>query len=175
MCGGRCAKCNCTLDSSADLGASNALHVDHVVPRSLHGPDHLSNYQPLCGVCNASKGTRSMIDYRPADVRMRYPPPIIPLPQPNDVTEAPASNTPSADARRAVALMKAHGIDCVSILVARIPTPGLRSSASSVPIAQTRFSQLPTLARRIRKRSPSGWILHGRPSTSYQGTRPGNQ
>ena len=120
MCGGRCARCNCTLDPSADLGASNSLHVDHVVPRSLHGLDHLSNYQPLCAVCNASKGKLSVIDYRPAHVRVRYPPPSIPLPRSNDVTAASASNTASSDARRAVALMKAHGIDYVSILVAAI-------------------------------------------------------
>ena len=32
--------------------------VDHVVPQSRGGTDHLDNLQPLCGVCNSLKGDR---------------------------------------------------------------------------------------------------------------------
>ena len=35
------------------------LTVDHIVPRSKGGTDHLDNLQLLCGHCNSVKGTRS--------------------------------------------------------------------------------------------------------------------
>ena len=35
------------------------LTVDHVVPRSRGGTDHLANLQLLCGACNSMKGTIS--------------------------------------------------------------------------------------------------------------------
>jgi len=28
---------------------------DHIIPRSLGGPDHPKNYQPMCDKCNAEK------------------------------------------------------------------------------------------------------------------------
>ena len=33
--------------------------VDHVVPRSRGGTDHLDNLQLLCGACNSVKGDRT--------------------------------------------------------------------------------------------------------------------
>ena len=36
------------------------FHVDHVVPRSKGGPDHIDNLQLLCGHCNSVKGSNSM-------------------------------------------------------------------------------------------------------------------
>jgi len=36
------------------------LEVDHIVPRSKGGTDHLSNLQLLCGYCNRVKGNRGM-------------------------------------------------------------------------------------------------------------------
>ena len=51
------------------------MHVDHVVPSSKGGPDHLSNYQPLCSPCNTSKGNRSSADYRSAEQKALYPVP----------------------------------------------------------------------------------------------------
>ena len=32
------------------------LTVDHIVPRSKGGTDHLDNLQLLCGACNSMKG-----------------------------------------------------------------------------------------------------------------------
>ena len=36
------------------------LTIDHVVPRSKGGTDHLENLQLLCGACNSIKGDREM-------------------------------------------------------------------------------------------------------------------
>ena len=35
------------------------MTVDHIVPRSRGGSDHLDNLQLLCGACNSTKGARS--------------------------------------------------------------------------------------------------------------------
>ena len=35
------------------------MTVDHVVPQSKGGSDHLDNLQLLCGACNSAKGTGS--------------------------------------------------------------------------------------------------------------------
>ena len=53
-------KCElCGVDASI-----RALEVDHIVPKSLGGPDSLDNYQALCYKCNTNKGNRSDIDLR---------------------------------------------------------------------------------------------------------------
>lgn len=40
---------------------------DHIIPRSLDGPNHESNYQLLCRQCNEEKGNR--LDFKP---RVKY-------------------------------------------------------------------------------------------------------
>lgn len=40
------------------------LHVDHIIPRSKGGPDHLDNYQTLCDTCNIEKSNRDQTDLR---------------------------------------------------------------------------------------------------------------
>ncbi|MBL8021389.1 MAG: HNH endonuclease [Leptospirales bacterium] len=35
------------------------LHVDHITPRSLGGPDELDNFQTLCHLCNLGKSNKS--------------------------------------------------------------------------------------------------------------------
>ncbi len=52
---GRCACC----------GSTDRVELDHVVPLSCGGADHISNVQPLCKRCNSGKKNRA-IDYRRA-------------------------------------------------------------------------------------------------------------
>ncbi|MBC6406692.1 MAG: HNH endonuclease [Rhodobacteraceae bacterium] len=40
------------------------LEVDHILPRSQGGTDHLDNLQLLCSACNRAKGGRSMAQWR---------------------------------------------------------------------------------------------------------------
>ncbi len=50
---GRCG--GCRMDFPFKL-----FHVDHVIPQSKGGTDHLDNLQLLCSYCNAVKGDRPM-------------------------------------------------------------------------------------------------------------------
>jgi hypothetical protein len=36
-------------------GNERMITKDHIIPRSLGGPDHPNNYQPMCDRCNAEK------------------------------------------------------------------------------------------------------------------------
>ncbi len=53
--GGHCNGCNVHF-------RQNNLTVDHIIPRSRGGTDHIGNLQLLCGHCNSVKGNRGM-DY----------------------------------------------------------------------------------------------------------------
>ena len=44
--------------------------VDHLIPRSKDGTDHLDNLQLLCGACNSVKGDRTQ-EYLVAQLRNR--------------------------------------------------------------------------------------------------------
>ena len=55
--GGRCELCGVPHEE-------RALEVDHIIPRSIGGPDDLVNYQALCWKCNANKGAGDATDFR---------------------------------------------------------------------------------------------------------------
>jgi len=40
------------------------MEVDHLLPRSRGGTDHVENLQLLCSHCNRSKGNRTMSEWR---------------------------------------------------------------------------------------------------------------
>lgn len=52
---GRCVYCSVVLVDGDNFS------IDHVVPKSAGGPDHLSNYLPCCKSCNSSKGDRHVL------------------------------------------------------------------------------------------------------------------
>ena len=49
---GHCVGCRVTFQF-------RNFHVDHIVPKSQGGSDHIDNLQLLCGACNSVKGDRS--------------------------------------------------------------------------------------------------------------------
>lgn len=70
--GTKCVACGAEgkhLIESADK-KSGALHVDlytadlelmtvdHIIPKSKGGKNHITNYQPMCFTCNAAKGNK---------------------------------------------------------------------------------------------------------------------
>ncbi len=55
---GICAGCNSAFPF-------RNFTVDHIVPRSRGGSDHLDNLQLLCGACNSTKGNGSQADLKP--------------------------------------------------------------------------------------------------------------
>jgi len=57
LCGNRCMSC----------GEVTVLEVDHIVPVYEGGTSDITNLQPLCRSCNASKGT-TVTDFRPSEV-----------------------------------------------------------------------------------------------------------
>jgi 5-methylcytosine-specific restriction endonuclease McrA len=44
-------------------GTTEEISVDHIIPLSLGGSNHIENIQPLCVACNCDKGTTDQ-DYR---------------------------------------------------------------------------------------------------------------
>lgn len=54
----RCVSCGRTTDDGI------ILHVDHIIPRSKGGLDHLDNYQTLCDICNIGKSNRDRTNLR---------------------------------------------------------------------------------------------------------------
>jgi hypothetical protein len=58
--GGKCAYCDVPIQDGAGLEPTS-MCVEHVVPKSMGGPDHLTNYVPACRSCNNSKSDRHVL------------------------------------------------------------------------------------------------------------------
>jgi len=54
----RCVSCG----RSSEHGV--ILHIDHIIPRSKGGKDHIDNYQTLCDICNVGKSNKDDTDLR---------------------------------------------------------------------------------------------------------------
>lgn len=54
----RCLSCGRTSEDGI------ILHVDHIIPRSKGGQDHLDNYQTLCEICNIGKSNKDQTNLR---------------------------------------------------------------------------------------------------------------
>ena len=67
FCGG-CVKCIRESCSSKRCVCTRREFIgkDHIVPLCLGGHDGIENIQPLCLLCNSTKGGRASVDYRPA-------------------------------------------------------------------------------------------------------------
>lgn len=66
---GRCHLCGSKLiyKNYGNIFVKGSWEIDHSVPRSLGGTDHLNNLFPVCTYCNKSKGNNST-----RSVRIRY-------------------------------------------------------------------------------------------------------
>lgn len=57
--GGKCAYC--AIDLKDGGGSADQFCIEHVVPASKGGPNHIANYVPSCRSCNNSKGDRHVL------------------------------------------------------------------------------------------------------------------
>jgi hypothetical protein len=61
---GKCFYCSIELTRERDFAEPHrCFHVDHIVPKSVGGPDHLSNYVPACERCNVSKNAKPFAEF----------------------------------------------------------------------------------------------------------------
>jgi hypothetical protein len=65
MTDGKCFYCEVELIrcGSEEQDRSRCYHIDHIVPKSSGGPDHISNYVPACERCNISKNAKSFVEF----------------------------------------------------------------------------------------------------------------
>ncbi len=83
MTGGKCFYCHVELlkDSTCEGNPRHVFEVDHLVPKSLGGPDHLANFVPACAGCNGEKSNKPFVEFYMA----RRPAPVL------SIVEAPAA------------------------------------------------------------------------------------
>lgn len=71
--GGHCYYCDAALIVGPKQvefdDYKNIMHIDHLVPKSLGGPDHIANYVPSCAPCNITKGNKTYVEF----IRDRHP------------------------------------------------------------------------------------------------------
>lgn len=70
---GHCAYCNIKLNDGGQ--AADSFVVEHVVPASCGGPDHLANYVPACQACNISKRDGHVLEF----IKRRTAGDVVPL------------------------------------------------------------------------------------------------
>jgi predicted restriction endonuclease len=63
MTDGKCSYCGKTLSDAGAGNHADAFCVEHVVPLSEGGPNHIKNYVPACGSCNSAKGDRHVLTF----------------------------------------------------------------------------------------------------------------
>lgn len=51
------ARDQCTCQRCGRRRPPSQMHVDHITPRMMGGPDTLDNLQALCAKCNLEKGS----------------------------------------------------------------------------------------------------------------------
>jgi 5-methylcytosine-specific restriction endonuclease McrA len=65
-----CRHCEVLLDYERGRTPSSA-EVDHLVPYSAGGKDHIDNTEVICRLCNQSKGNRAAPKQRPSQKRLK--------------------------------------------------------------------------------------------------------
>ena len=63
-----CPHCNVELDYDISLTPRSA-EVDHVLPFSKGGEDHIDNVMVICRLCNVRKGNKSEAPQPPKPIR----------------------------------------------------------------------------------------------------------
>lgn len=59
---GKCAYCNTPISDDQGDG-TGTFAVEHVVPKSCGGPDHLTNFVPACPRCNSQKHAGHVVEF----------------------------------------------------------------------------------------------------------------
>lgn len=62
MTDGRCAYCNSVISPGKSDGNPEFV-VEHVVPKSAGGPDHIANFVPSCAPCNSQKSAAHVVEF----------------------------------------------------------------------------------------------------------------
>lgn len=61
-----CPLCKVELDYEVSLTPCSA-EVDHIVPYSKGGQDHIDNVMVICRLCNVRKGNKALADVKPVE------------------------------------------------------------------------------------------------------------
>lgn len=62
MTDGKCAYCEAEISDQSGDGKADFV-VEHIVPKSCGGPDHLKNFAPACSRCNSEKSANHVLPF----------------------------------------------------------------------------------------------------------------